>query len=523
MTDFESFIDDATGVAVVSEVPPEEVGEDLRMRLDPRVARAISSWAEDVVPATRKNRGIFQRDRFVTPGKVYDQMAVAYDTLDDDIVGGVADTSENLAFQKMKWECEDPDQADVWAQIGRDLDLDSWVRQAWRELFTVSQFYAVRWWGVKTYKVRGKRDGGRPAKKSFNLIVPVGLGFLDPTRVVPVAANVFGDTELAWMASEEEMDMFADEKAVQHDTLVRRLFAGQYHPTEHEERAFGNEDIDPERLMLLNPDFTFKHTLTKSPFERWARLRMRSILPLLDLKHQLREMDRAFLLGGINFIVLVTRGTDDRPTNKTEVEDTSAQVRGQSRSPVIVSDHRIKIEIITTDQQYVLDNQKWSTIDQRIMMRLWGTFMLTADTGNKETSLTIGRVIARSLAARRHMLKRTIEKEIIRQVTEHPLNTDFTEECKITFSPRRMELEFDPAVATIVQELRDRGDISRESILAEFGFDQDMEAKRRELEDDRYEGIFDPVNVPFDSPDKTTPGGAGRKAKTTTQSGSSNG
>ena len=62
-----------------------------------------------------------------------------------------------------------------------------------------------------------------------------------------------------------------------------------------------------------------------------------------------------------------------------------------------------------------------------------------------------------------------------------------------------------------LQELRDRGDLSRETTLSEFQFDQELEAQRRENEDDKYGKIFKPVNVPFDSPNKTTPSGSGRK------------
>ena len=112
------------------------------------------------------------------------------------------------------------------------------------------------------------------------------------------------------------------------------------------------------------------------------------------------------------------------------------------------------------------------------------------------------------------MMKRSIEKEVIRAVTSHPLNEEegFTAECSIEFAPRRMELEFDQSVVTMVQSLRDRGDLSRETVLTEFNFDQELEAARRKYEDERYEDVFTPVNVPFNSPDnQTTPDGSGRK------------
>jgi len=503
---FESEIVD--GVAIASQVDPSEVRDSLegdlgrRLEMYPGVQRALASWAEESQGRSR-NRGLFHTDKYVTPSNVYEQMAVAYSALDDDIVGNVADVSEAMAFQRVKFETvEDKDQENVWHQIGRDLDLDSFVRTMWRELYTSSVCYPIKWWGRKTYKVTTKRDK-RKARKEYDLVVPTHLGFLDPMRVVPVNPDPFGKSSLAYILNSED-ELEGD------DEFVKALYLGRYTPSQSEAQKLEEEDIEVDKLALLNPQYVWMHSLTKSPFERWSRIRLKSIFPLLDLKHQLREMDRAFLLGGVNFIVLVTRGTDQMPTTKTEVDQAAGMVRAQSRSPVIVSDHRINIEIITPDIEHVLNEDKWDVIDQRILARLWGMFTMPNDTGNKETSMTMGRVIARGMASRRYMMKRSIEREIIKEVTEHPSNEGFNEETVIEFSPRRMELEFDPSVVTMIQSLRDRGDMSRETVLTEFGFDQELEASRREYEDERWPDVFEPVNVPFDSPDKTTPDGSGR-------------
>lgn len=509
----EAYIDETTGVAVVSQVDPSEVeGSTVLPQLPPQVQRALASWAEEVQSNDRRNRPLFRRDKYVTPDKVLEQMILGYETLDDDIVGNVADMSESLAFQKVGFECADQDQEDVWNQIGRDLNLDGFIRTAWRELFTVSQFYAVRWWGLKEYKVRGKRDQ-RKARKEYQLEVPTALGFLDPTRVVPVKPDIFGQRQLAWIATDNDMKLLDSLGGAEEDPLIRSLFVSKYTPLPKEEHDLKNEEIPVDNLILLNPKYVFGHTLTKTPYERWAKLRMKSVFPLLDLKRQLREMDRAFMLGGINFLVLVTRGTDELPASKNEVTHTAGMVRTQSRSPIIVSDHRIKVEIITPDLEHILDDKKWAVLDERILMRLWGTFQLPSQVSSRETSLTLSRVIARGIESRRHMLKRTIEKELIREVQEqaHNKEKDFTEDASIEFAPRRMELEMDAALITVIQELRDRGDLSRETILNELNFDQALEARRREVEKKDYDKIFEPVNVPFDSPNRVTPGGSGRQ------------
>jgi hypothetical protein len=477
------------------------------------VARAIASWAEDMQAPNGNVRGkqaLFERNKYVTPAQIYSQMGVAYEALDDDIVSNALDVTESLAFNRVRAISDDENEQDLWNQIFGDLDIDTWIRQAWRELFTVSHYYGVRWWGREEYKVRIKKEK-RTSRKKYDIVVPTKIGFLDPMRVVPVNPNFFGEYQYAWIADEGDMALYDDVQAnVQSDELVRALFSGRYKPSKQEEQQLQKQGVSVDRLLLLNSEFVWSHSLTKSTYERWPRLRLKSLFPLLDLKTQLRAMDRAVLLSGTNFIVLVKKGTDAHPVKRAaEMEGVIEQVRTVSLSPVIVSDHRLSIEIITPDIQYVLNNEMWATLDTRLMMRLWGTFVANPMEG-RDDSLTLGRVIARGISSRRHMLKRDIEKNIIKPV--YDTNEDELEgKTKLEFTPQRIELEMDEAIANIIQELRDRGDISRETTLNELGFDQDIEAMRREREDDRYEDIFTPPQVPFDSPSKMTPGGEGRK------------
>lgn len=509
------------GVMIVAERDPDTVEAAMEMagpggeleNTNRQVARALASWAEDVQGGggsrNRRNQTLFERDKYITPAKIYEQMALAYEALDDDIIANALDVTESLAFNRVRAISEDEDQQNVWNQILGDLDMDNWIRQAWSELFTVSHYYGVRWWGVKGYNVEAKRET-RKARKKFEVITPTKLGFLDPMRVVPVDPNFFGEYSYAWIADAGDMALYDSVNAnTQSDDLVSKLFSSKYVPGETEEAQLKKQDIPVDRLLLLNPEFVWGHTLTTSTYKRWPRLRLKSLFPLLDLKTQMRAMDRAVLLSGTNFIVLVKKGTDAHPIKKAaEMDSVVEQVRTVSRSPVIVSDHRLSIEIITPDLSFVLNAEKWSTVDTRLQMRLWGTFV-TNPTEGRDTSLTLGRVIARGISSRRHMLKRDIERNIIKPVTD--LNDNFDAKTKIEFTPQRIELEMDESIANIIQELRDRGDISRETTLNELGFNQDIEAVRREREDDKYEDIFVPPQIPFDSPEKKTPGGEGRK------------
>lgn len=515
------------GVIIASEVDPAMVDTSIEEGLfgayegaawmDP-VKRALASWAEDTRKGSRRDRSIFARDKFVTPGKVFEQIGMAEDAMDDDVVGGVYDTSEAMAFKKMSMQCEDPDQRDVWNQIAKDINLDAFLRTVWRELFKASQYYGVIWWGRKTYRVRGKGEQ-RARRKTFDVVAPVALGVLDPIRVVPVGSTLFGDRQLAWIADEGEQALFGKVKTdrVLDDELVSQIILGPYTPPKAEAEKLSSESIPVDRLWLLNPANTWAGTLTKASYERWARVRMKGIFPLLDMKHQVREMDRAFLLGGINFIVLVKKGTDDHPVTKaSEVTLVAEQMRSQSKSSVIVSDHRLEIEIITPDLEHILSGDKWSVLDDRIRLRLWGSIAPPSDTGNQESQVTLAKVVSLGIENRRHMLKRDLEAAIL-DATGRRNEGTFDEPASIEYAPRRVDLLFDSQVATIFQEIRDRGDLSRETILEEFSFDLALERQRRQAEKDLEDGatddeIFTPVNVPFNSPDNmATPGGSGRR------------
>lgn len=497
------YYDSETGTVVSSEVDPSEL-RNADLSLHPvAVQRALASWAEDVQTNPRNRSTLFGRDKYVTPSTIFEIMEAASKSVDDDVVSNFLDSSESVAFHKVHFEVSDKDQEDVWNQIARDVNLDRFIRQAWRDLNVYSQFYVVSDRINTTYKVRGSTPSGNRKRKEYSLYVPSQLGLLDPMRVVPVNRDVFGNEQYAWIATDSEAENY------ERDLQMGQLFVGRYMPSVTEKLEFGKHDIPVDKLLLLNPSLVWGHGSTKSSYERWSPVRMKSIFPLLDLKSQLRDMDRAWLLGGVNFIVLVKRGDSDRPAKVSEVEATASQVRAQSKSPVIVTDHRIDIEIITPDVEHVLNDEKWSTLDKRIMTRLWMSYAMPQN-DSRETSSSLGNVIARGLTSKRHMLKRAIEENFIKPVLSEPLNISegFTAEARVQFTPRRME--YSPEVISLLQSLRDRGDLSRETVLSEFNFSQKLEAERREYEDEVYEEVFTPVNVPFDSPGKTTPDGSGR-------------
>lgn len=468
---------------------------------------ALVRWSSGT-QGGRSGGGLFERDRYITPENVFDQMRTAQlAAQNDDVVSGVLESTESLAFSKMSIDAEDEDETDIWNQIAADLDLDSRLREMWRELFTVSQFYLAIWWGTKDYRVRGRTDKGVARKKAFaDLQVPLGLSLLDPTKVIPIGSTLFNRERLAYIANPTEAVQI--DKAIGRragdDPMIETLIVSKYETRDPAERTYlsnllaeSGSSGGVDRLYILNPENVFRHTDTRSQYQRFATVRMKSVFELLDMKHQLRQMDRAHLLGATNFIVLVTKGSDTLPARPEEISNLQTQVKTVARVPILVGDHRLDVKIVTPKTDNTLEPARYNGIDARISARLYQIFM----TGNfaagakGDDSIKLARVVARGLESRRHMLRRALEKNVLQAIFEK--NSSFSEAAKLRFHPKHVALDFDANLASYLLDLRSMGDLSRETMLEEIDFGQDEEAKRRKRERDKgLDDIFKTA-VPF--------------------------
>lgn len=516
----EHIYDPELGVQIINDTDVDD-GEIFKALSEqhPEVA-ALARWGSSVHNPGRGG-SIFDRDRYVTPNKIFEQFKVALDAAEsDDVVSNFVETTEALAFNRVVMDADDPQEEDVWNQIIEGIDLDARLREMWRETVIVSQFYVAVYWGRKTFKVRGKTKNGRAARKKFkSLEVPLALTVLDPLKVVPIGNFMFGNERLVYIATKNEASNIDDVLAGKNttDLVMRNMIESKYEASREEKKYLGDiTGKNMDNLYLLKEDSVFRHNATKPGYMRFSACRMKSVFEILDLKQQLRQMDRSYLIGGTNFILLVKKGTDKLPARQTEVTNLANQVKASARVPVIIGDHRIDIEIITPKMDLTLKPERYNVLDARITARLYQMFM----TGNYaagakgDDSLKLSRVISRGMESRRHMIRNTLMREIFQKCYEK--NEDvFTSEPKITFSPKRIALDFDATIATFMQDLRDRGDVSRETILSEMDINQEDEARKREREKELgYDKLFKPTN--------TLPGAEGRRLGGNNQGGGAN-
>ncbi len=483
------------------EIPPEDIYNAI---LGGPEATVLTEWANEVFAQAntggRRLGGIFKRDRYTTPSGIYQQFAVAADAVEnDDVVSGVVETTENLAFSKVKFDLDDDDQEDVWNQIAKTIDLDSRLREMWREQFTYSQVVVAIWWGTKNFKVRGKTETGTKKKKRFDgLTVPLGMTVLDPMKVAPVGMFWFGQEKLLYMPDPAESINIQRVLAGEvKDPIIDQIIVEKYVPNATEQAQLadmGLTQVATSDYFLLNPDCVWRHTDTRSGYKKFANVRLKSVFELLDIKNNLRQRDRTHLIAATNFIILITKGSDARPATAKEVNALKGYARTLARMPLLVGDHRLEVKIITPGVETTLRPESYNTVDSRITARLYRILM----TGNYsagakgDDSIKLARVIGKGLESSRHQLKRALERNLFERIMLK--NEQLTEDPMLRFVPSKIAMEFDQAYASFLIELRSMGEVSRETILSEFDFDQDDEARWRKMEKEEFDDVFETIN-----------------------------
>ena len=506
-------------VVVVNQsgLPDDEVISAVRAQAKLPEVAALSRWvSSNAAFKNSKTRTgtIFDRDRFVTPENIFDKFRTASDAArTDDVVAGICETTEQLAFKRVVVECENDQQQNIWNQIAEDIDVTQRMREIWRELFILNQCYPAILWKRKSYRVRGRTPTGTKSKKEFkNLTVPRGITLLDPCKVVPFGDFMFGNEKLLYLASPGEASAFDEFLANKNssDLVVQSLIKNRV-DLGRDERQLVQDITGMSAHELntfeLNPDNVWRITSTRPDYQRFADVRMESVFELLDLKHLLRAMDRTSLLGSTNAVILVKKGSDERPAQPGELETLSTQIGGTARQPIIVSDHRIEIEIITPKTDKTLSPERYNGTDSRITSRLYQILSSGSYSSGMaaDNSLKLFQVISTSMEARRDSIRDSIMRHVFEKTMER--NPELVDDPKLQFYPRRVALAFDPNIATFMMDLRDGGDLSRDTMLAELDILESDEAIKMERENKYYNNIFGHYNAATDPNPGSEPDG----------------
>ena len=495
MAEGKHYVDQEQGVSIIDETGLDLSVEDL---IDPLMEANVASlqeWSQMGRPKMRY-QGNIGRDVFLEDDDLFSQLRIAQlAAAKDDVVSGVLESTEALIFNKVRINSEEEDQEDIWNQLATDINLDLTIREIWREFFTCSQCYVGVYWGSRTMKLKNKKKRSR--KKTHRLNVPLGITILDPLKVVPVGTSFFKQDRLVYLADTDESIIFDKVLAGEiSDPVISSFMMSRYEVSREDEREIKKQTgRGLDKAYLMNPSNVFRFTATKPDYKRFADVRLRSVFDLLDLKHQLKAMDRAFLIGGSNMIVLVTKGSNEYPAQAGELKALSHQIKRSARTPVIVGDHRLNVEIITPKLDKTLAPERYNSIDSRITSRLYNIL----SSGNyasgvaADDSVKLFNVISRNLESKREDIGQFLTRTILKQVEKR--NSDFFEDpYKITFGPKRIALSTNVGWVQAVLDLYSQGKISQTSMLEEFDFDYDQEKQLR-MREKKFDEIFLPPNM----------------------------
>jgi hypothetical protein len=441
---------------------------------------------------------LLARTKFRTPATVWQEIELARDLADrDDDVRAAIGLMVAVAFSD-GMENHHPDEKTVtlFNGLAAHMNLDAVFKRMYREYLIAQQVTTVSLFMRRQAVDVG--DGG----DTEQMVAPL-IGVLKAERIRAIGSDLFGNAELAYLpppALERWLSEYFDERTTaarkaelrRIDPVSAVMFTGKVKVDEKNDLI--GEGIDAYRL---NPRMV--HRTKAACDDDTPRPLMTANFALLEAKRLLNLMDFALLQGGMNFIVVAKKGTDDRPAQQPEIENLKQVVRQASRTGVIVGDHRLTFEIITPNLDALLAKDKRTLLGRKIAMTLLRLPETSEDSGSSGAATEAElEFIARVITSDRTDLRRHVENYVYAEAAKR--NRELTSGTPRVWFPKII-LQGTQYFTDYVLKLRDRGDIPRKTAVEAAGFDWEagVAQRKRELEDNIDDTMM-PAAVPFSDP-----------------------
>jgi hypothetical protein len=442
---------------------------------------------------------LLARTKFRTPANVWDEIKLARDLADrDDDVRAVIGLMIAVAFSD-GMENHHPNEKTVtlFNGLAAYMNLDGVFKRMYREYLIAQQVTTV-----SLFTRRQAVDVGDEGD-SEQMVAPL-VGILKAERIRAIGSDMFGNADLAYIP-EPELERWLSEYFEETTTAARKAELRRLDPVSAvmftgKVKVGANSDLtgQPIDAYRLNPRMV--HRTKAASDDDTPRPLMTANFALLEAKRLLNLMDFALLQGGMNFIVVAKKGTDERPAQQPEIENLKQVVRTASRTGVIVGDHRLTFEILTPDLTALLDKTKRTLLGRKIAMTMLRLPETAEDSGGSGAATEAElEFIARVVTSDRADLRRHIENYVYEEAAKR--NSALTSGTPRVWFPK-IVLQGTQYFTDYVLKLRDRGDIPRKTAVEAAGFDWEagVAQRKRELEDDIDETMA-PAAVPFSSPE----------------------
>lgn len=452
------------------------------------------------------NGSMLARREYRTPTNVIDEIRLARDMAerDDDVAAAIGSQIATAFEGGMENFHEDEKTVGLFNAVAREANLDSVLKEMYREYLIAASITTVSLFTRQNLEWQAA-DGN---SREESLAVPV-IGVLQAENIRVLGDDTFGTGTLAYDPEDESLRTWLEtyfnpqtspaKKAEmgRENRVAAAIFTGVIPNS-----AVTEGEVSPYNsgnLYLLNPRLVHRTTMPKGAWNYPRPLLTRNFA-LLEAKRLLNILDFSLLQGGSNFIVVVKKGSDQRPAQPGELANLQNVVRAANKTGVIVGDHRLNIEVITPDLKELLNPGKRRLIGRKLSMALLRVPESGVEDPGTEGMKTEIELMSRVISSDRQDIKRHIERFTYKETARRNKRV-FTKGAPKVWFPK-IVLQGSQYFTDYVIKLRDRGDIPRKWAVEAGGFDYEAGVQQRQRELDAGDDeVLVPGAVPHSSPD----------------------
>lgn len=449
---------------------------------------------------------LLARNRFTVPTNLVEEIKLSRDLSErDDDVAATIGQAQAIAFSEdHQWLHKDEKTISIFEQVERrdSMNLRRVLNEFYREWLIAGQFTSFQLPVREMIEFEIGEDTEEPQKTQMNT---PRVGVLPSEQIRVFGDDSLGLADLHYIPCDSSQERWLKEWFNPRTSPGRKLemrkqnpvwaaiFVAQVNVPMADRDLFG--DIGSGNVAYtLNRRMVKRTTMPKGSW-RYPRPPMTRNFALLEAKRLLNIMDFALLQGGTNYIVIVRKGTDQRPAQPQEIQGLYQTVRTASRTGVLVGDHRLSVEIVTPDLTALLNAEKRALIGRKLAMallRVTDHAVLDPGVEGERSDMEIkSRVVT-------HDRKAIVEHvEAIAQdvVDRNPSTFTKTSESPKLWFPKIVLAGLDQ-FNQLILKLLDRGAIPRKWAVQAAGFDWDasVEQRKREIAHGDDETMVPPVD-----------------------------
>lgn len=442
---------------------------------------------------------------FRPPSNVIEEIVFCRDLAErDDDVGPAIDAILAAAYKDgFQNQHEDEQIAHAFDEMTEDNQLRRILKEMHREWLISGQVNTATLYVRGTYEIRPE---GVSRVLTRNVATPL-IATLPAENIRVVGDDSFFRGTLAYAPQGELSNwlraFFADSTtaAKKHDMAQRypvraAMFVGRL-PVDYNDQDLFTSGMT---LYLLNPDIVHRTTMPKGEW-KYPRPPLTRNLPLLEAKRLLNVMDFALLQGATNYIVVVKKGSDQRPALPAELTNLGEVVKRASRSGVLVGDHRLSVEVVQPDLEKLLNPDARQMIGRKLALALLRVPEFSADETGQGVEAFV-EMFQAAVTSDRADLVDHVQRNVWKPTMKRNAATFGRTDRPDLWMPK-IVLQGQQFFNDYLLKLYDRGDLPRKFMVEYGGFSYNAVKAQKQLEmDNNHDAIFTPPPVPFTAPNQ---------------------